>query len=86
MWSQLLVLAGALLLLPAQALAGAKEKLAALAPSGVVLVLDEKGNEVVAQNALKTMTRKVSAAGSMVPVVLFRARTETVFAAETQAW
>jgi D-alanyl-D-alanine carboxypeptidase/D-alanyl-D-alanine-endopeptidase (penicillin-binding protein 4) len=37
--------------MPAQALAGAKEKLAALAPSGLVLVMDEKGNELVAQNA-----------------------------------
>jgi serine-type D-Ala-D-Ala carboxypeptidase/endopeptidase (penicillin-binding protein 4) len=49
MWSRLL--SCALLLLPAQALAGAKEKLAALAPSGVVLVMDEKGNELVSQNA-----------------------------------
>ena len=47
------LLACALLLLPAQALAGAKEKLAALAPSGLVLVMDEKGNELVAQNAEK---------------------------------
>ena len=39
-----------LLLLPAPALAGAKEKVAALAPSGLVLVMDEKGNELVAQN------------------------------------
>jgi D-alanyl-D-alanine carboxypeptidase/D-alanyl-D-alanine-endopeptidase (penicillin-binding protein 4) len=51
MWSRLLVLASVLLLLPAPALAGAKEKVAALAPSAVVLVLDEKGNELVAQNA-----------------------------------
>jgi len=50
-WSHLLALACALLLLPTQALAGAKEKLAALAPSGLVLVVDEKGNELVAQNA-----------------------------------
>jgi D-alanyl-D-alanine carboxypeptidase/D-alanyl-D-alanine-endopeptidase (penicillin-binding protein 4) len=49
MWSRLLALA--LLLLPAQALAGAKEKVAALAPSGLVLVMDDKGNELVAQNA-----------------------------------
>ena len=42
-WSRLL--ACTLLLLPAQALAGAKEKLAALAPSALVLVMDEKGNE-----------------------------------------
>ncbi len=51
MWPHLL--ACAMLLLPAQALAGAREKLAALAPSGLVLVLDEKGNELVAQNADK---------------------------------
>jgi D-alanyl-D-alanine carboxypeptidase/D-alanyl-D-alanine-endopeptidase (penicillin-binding protein 4) len=51
MWSRLLTLACALLLLPAPALAGAKEKIAALAPSGLVLVMDDKGNELVAQNA-----------------------------------
>src|ERR671929_1193943 len=51
MWPHLLALACALLLLPAQALAGAREKLAALAPSGLVLVTDEKGDELVAQNA-----------------------------------
>jgi D-alanyl-D-alanine carboxypeptidase/D-alanyl-D-alanine-endopeptidase (penicillin-binding protein 4) len=51
MWSHLL--ACALLLLPTQAVAGAKEKLRALAPSGLVLVMDEKGNELVAQNADK---------------------------------
>jgi D-alanyl-D-alanine carboxypeptidase/D-alanyl-D-alanine-endopeptidase (penicillin-binding protein 4) len=49
MWSRLLLLA--LLLLPAPALAGAKEKVAALAPSGLVLVVDADGNELVAQNA-----------------------------------
>ena len=48
---RLFALACALLLLPAQALAGAKEKVAALAPSALVLVVDEKGNEVIAQNA-----------------------------------
>jgi len=53
MWSHLLVLACALLMLPAQALAGAKEKVAALAPSGLVLAMDEKGNELVVQNADK---------------------------------
>jgi serine-type D-Ala-D-Ala carboxypeptidase/endopeptidase (penicillin-binding protein 4) len=47
------LLACALLLMPGQALAGAREKLAALAPSGLVLVIDEKGNELVAQNADK---------------------------------
>ena len=53
MWSHLLVLACALLLLPAQASGGPKEKVAALAPSGLVLVMDEKGNELIAQNADK---------------------------------
>jgi D-alanyl-D-alanine carboxypeptidase/D-alanyl-D-alanine-endopeptidase (penicillin-binding protein 4) len=48
MWSRLLPCA--LLLLPAPALAGAKEKVAALAPSGLMLVMDETGNELVAQN------------------------------------
>ncbi len=47
------VLALALLLLPAPALAGIKEKIAAMAPSGLVLVVDEKGNELIAQNADK---------------------------------
>src|ERR1043165_3291935 len=49
MWSRLLALA--LLLLPAPALAGAREKIAALAPSGLVLAVDDKGNELIAQNA-----------------------------------
>jgi D-alanyl-D-alanine carboxypeptidase/D-alanyl-D-alanine-endopeptidase (penicillin-binding protein 4) len=53
MWSHLLVLACALLLLPAQALAGAKETVATLAPSGLVLVMDEQGNDLVVQNADK---------------------------------
>jgi D-alanyl-D-alanine carboxypeptidase/D-alanyl-D-alanine-endopeptidase (penicillin-binding protein 4) len=43
-------LALALLLLPAPALAGVKENVAALAPSGLVLVMNAKGNELVAQN------------------------------------
>ena len=51
MWSRLFALACALLLLPAPALAGAKEKVAALAPSGLVLVVDEKSKELIAQNA-----------------------------------
>jgi serine-type D-Ala-D-Ala carboxypeptidase/endopeptidase (penicillin-binding protein 4) len=51
MRSRLLVLA--LLLLPVQALAGAKEKVAALAPSALVLVMDADGKELVAQNADK---------------------------------
>ncbi len=48
MWSRLLALA--LLLLPAPALADVKEKVAALAPSGLVLVVDGKGDELVTQN------------------------------------
>jgi serine-type D-Ala-D-Ala carboxypeptidase/endopeptidase (penicillin-binding protein 4) len=48
MWSRPLALA--LLLLPAPALAGVKEKVAALAPPGLVLVMDGEGNELVAQN------------------------------------
>jgi serine-type D-Ala-D-Ala carboxypeptidase/endopeptidase (penicillin-binding protein 4) len=51
MWSRLL--ACTLLLLPAQALAGVKEKIAALAPLGIVLVVDENGKELIAQNADK---------------------------------
>jgi len=47
------LLALALLVLPAQAHAGVKEKVGALAPSAVVLVMDEKGNDLVAQNADK---------------------------------
>ena len=47
------LLALALLLLPAQALAGAKEKVAALAPSGLVPVIDAEGKELIAQNADK---------------------------------
>jgi D-alanyl-D-alanine carboxypeptidase/D-alanyl-D-alanine-endopeptidase (penicillin-binding protein 4) len=45
------VFALALLLLPAPALADVKEKVATLAPSGLVLVVDGKGNELVTQNA-----------------------------------
>ena len=51
MWFRLLLLA--LLLPPAQALADAKEKVAALAPSGLVLVMDAEGKELVARNADK---------------------------------
>src|SRR5271163_2996510 len=50
------LLALVLLLLPASALAGVKEAIAALAPSAVVLVVDAKGNELVAQNADKAFT------------------------------
>jgi serine-type D-Ala-D-Ala carboxypeptidase/endopeptidase (penicillin-binding protein 4) len=49
MWSRLL--AFALLLLPAPALAGVKETIAALASPALVLVMDAQGNELVAQNA-----------------------------------
>ena len=41
----------AMLLLPFPALAGVKEKVAALAPSALVLVMDAGGGELVAQNA-----------------------------------
>ena len=51
MWSALLFVA--LLLLPAHALAGVKEKVAALAPEALVFVIDAEGNELVAQNADK---------------------------------
>jgi D-alanyl-D-alanine carboxypeptidase/D-alanyl-D-alanine-endopeptidase (penicillin-binding protein 4) len=53
MSSRLLALTWALLLLPAPALAGVKEKVAAMAPSALVLVVDEKGNELIAQNVDK---------------------------------
>jgi D-alanyl-D-alanine carboxypeptidase/D-alanyl-D-alanine-endopeptidase (penicillin-binding protein 4) len=43
-------LAVALLLLPAPALAGIKEKVAALTPQGLVYVVDAEGNELVTQN------------------------------------
>ena len=49
MWSRPLALA--LLLLAAPALAGVKENVAALAPAGLVFVIDANGNELVAQNA-----------------------------------
>jgi serine-type D-Ala-D-Ala carboxypeptidase/endopeptidase (penicillin-binding protein 4) len=51
MWSRLLVLV--LILLPSQALAGAKERVKAIAPAALVFVMDEKGDELVAQNADK---------------------------------
>jgi D-alanyl-D-alanine carboxypeptidase/D-alanyl-D-alanine-endopeptidase (penicillin-binding protein 4) len=50
MWFRL-AFASLLLLFPIQALAGAKENVASLAPSALVLVMDEKGIELVAQNA-----------------------------------
>jgi D-alanyl-D-alanine carboxypeptidase/D-alanyl-D-alanine-endopeptidase (penicillin-binding protein 4) len=51
MWSRLLILA--LLLLPGPALGDVAKTVKALAPSGLVLVMDEDGNELVAQNADK---------------------------------
>ena len=48
MWFRLL--AAALLLLPVPALAGIKEKVAALAPQGLVYVVDAEGNELMTQN------------------------------------
>jgi serine-type D-Ala-D-Ala carboxypeptidase/endopeptidase (penicillin-binding protein 4) len=53
MSSRLLALAFALLLLPAPALAGVKEKVAAMAPTALVYVVDDKGNELIAQNVDK---------------------------------
>jgi D-alanyl-D-alanine carboxypeptidase/D-alanyl-D-alanine-endopeptidase (penicillin-binding protein 4) len=48
MWSRLLVLL--LILSPTGAIAGVKEKVAAMAPSAVVLVVDAAGRELVSQN------------------------------------
>ncbi len=47
----LFALACILVFLPSQALAGTREKIASLAPSGLVLVMDQQGNELVSQNA-----------------------------------
>lgn len=47
---RLLALTLALICLCRPVLAGVEDKVAAAAPSGVVLVLDEKGNDLVAQN------------------------------------
>ena len=55
MWSRAILFALILLpaqaLLPTKALAGAREKVAALAPSGLVYVVDGAGKELLAQNA-----------------------------------
>jgi D-alanyl-D-alanine carboxypeptidase/D-alanyl-D-alanine-endopeptidase (penicillin-binding protein 4) len=54
MWSRSFALALLLLTAPAgakEALAGVRENVSALAPSGLVLVMDANGNELVAQNA-----------------------------------
>jgi len=50
MLSRLLALSLVFFLLPAQALAGIAETIKAIAPSAQVLVMDEQGNELVAQN------------------------------------
>jgi D-alanyl-D-alanine carboxypeptidase/D-alanyl-D-alanine-endopeptidase (penicillin-binding protein 4) len=39
--------------MPVPVLAGVKEKIAAMAPSALVLVLDQDGKELIAQNADK---------------------------------
>src|SRR5664279_5901826 len=49
MWSRLLLVA--LLLLPVQAFADVKERVAAISPLALVLVMDADGKELVAQNA-----------------------------------
>lgn len=49
MWPRLILLAA--ILFPAQALAGAKEKVAALAPSGLIFVVDKEDKVLLAQNA-----------------------------------
>ena len=50
MWSRLIAIVVALLLTPAQGLAEPKEKIAALAPSALVLVVNDKGDELIARN------------------------------------
>src|SRR5580692_13007288 len=51
MWSRLFALALLLLPIPALAdIAELKEKVATMAPSGIVLVVDRDGNELIAQN------------------------------------
>jgi len=51
MWARILVLTCALFSASCPSHAGIKEKIAKLAPAGLVLVLDEKGNELVSQHA-----------------------------------
>lgn len=56
MWSRLLILALTLLSAPAvaaTAFAGAKERVRAIAPNGIVYVIDEQGNELITQNSNK---------------------------------
>lgn len=54
MWFRIIAFASILLASPAPALASVKDKIARLAPSGVVLVLDSQGKTLVAQNAEKS--------------------------------
>ncbi|MEM7464679.1 MAG: D-alanyl-D-alanine carboxypeptidase, partial [Pseudomonadota bacterium] len=56
MWFRLLTVACALFLLTAQSFADIKKKVAAIAPSGSVLVVDSEGNELVAQNVDKSFS------------------------------
>ena len=51
MWTKAIAVACALIFLTVQAVAGAKEDIAAIAPSGKVLVIDEKGKALVSHNA-----------------------------------
>ena len=56
MWSRLLILACVFLSvqgLADAAFAGAKERVRALAPNGIVYVIDEQGNVLIDQNADK---------------------------------
>ena len=53
MWSRFLSIAVALVLLAGPALASAEKKIAAMAPSGLVLVLEEDGKDLLARNAEK---------------------------------
>lgn len=51
MRKQILALASALLLFPALVLADTRDKITALAPSGLVFVVDDNGTELLARNA-----------------------------------
>ncbi len=53
MWFRFLAVSCAVVLLTCQAQAGIKQKIKSLAPSALVLVLDDKGKELVARNADK---------------------------------
>src|SRR4029078_10350966 len=54
MWSRLIAIVVALLRTPAQGRAEPKEKIEALAPSALVLVVNDKGDELIAQNVDQT--------------------------------